>query len=584
MKKSGQAGSVSAEIAFIKNAIGQAQRLHYQNRFDESALLCKEVLTRVPEHVTALHIQVMNLRARGEYRLAEEVLVRLSRVTDKNNDDVLYEWGALHAQKGNFATAIDYLDRVIALNHRHANAHMVLGRMYDRVGQLGKAETLLRRAHDLRPADETICKDLAGVYARQGLRQMAMHYAKMAYNLNPRYIDGLIYWASLCEHEGQFDKGFSLLAAAREIAPENPLITCQEGILHRRRKAFDKALACFDAIDPAQFNSFAKSSYYKQKGLTLERLERYDEAFDCFTAMAQTNNAPPLNFSYPAEEYGRQFDEVQAFWDKQNAGSLPHLSIAEPLARPIFIAGFPRSGTTLLEQILGSHSAVLPGGETHAVEGAIGLLGKLDNFSAIHRAIESKPAEALQQFQKSFYAALSKGAVLEPGYRFFTEKTPLNETYLGLIHHALGAASVIHMIRHPLNVVMSAFFNEVRHARNCAATLQSAALHYSRVMDLVALYQERFEMNYLPVRYEDLVADHEGKTKEILDFLGLEWEDACAQFDKNKRTVRTPSYEQVSEKIYTRSLERYKPFLKHLEPIIPILEPYIEKYGYSIDD
>jgi tetratricopeptide (TPR) repeat protein len=571
-----------AEIIYIRKAIERAHQLHQQKQFSESGKLCNDVLARVPGHVTALHIHVMNLRAMGEYSLAEAALKRLTKHSADNNDDVLYEWGVLHAQQGHYSQAITYLNKVIALNPKHANACMVLGRVFDRQGFLGKAESLLRRAHDLRPGDETICKDLAALYARTGRREMAKEYIKRAYNLNPLYVDGIIYWASLLEHDGEFDQAFKMLNTAREIEPDNPSIACQEGNLFRRKKEFTAAMERFESIDPKQLNPFARATYYRQRGLTLERLEKFDEAFDSFTLMAETNTAPPLSHHYPNEAYGKLFNEVKAFWSQEEAQSLPRIALPDKPSQPLFIVGFPRSGTTLLEQILSNHSEVISGSETHAIESAMDMFSNLDNFANIHRALSKKPKETLQEFQNNFYTEISKQSVLEPGYRFFTEKTPLNETYLGLIHHALEEAPIIHMIRHPLNVVMSAFFNEVRHGRHCAATLESTATHYSRVMDLVFLYREKLEMNYLPVRYEDIVADHEGKAREIIDFIGLEWEDACAQFEQNKRVVRTPSYEQVSEKIYTRSVERYKPFLKHLEPVIPILEPYIERLGYSI--
>jgi hypothetical protein len=101
-------------------------------------------------------------------------------------------------------------------------------------------------------------------------------------------------------------------------------------------------------------------------------------------------------------------------------------------------------------------------------------------------------------------------------------------------------------------------------------------------MDLIEVYTERLDMRYLSVRYEDIVADLEGNARKIIDFIGLPWEERCLSFHESDRHVRTASALQVKEKLYTRSLERYKPFLKHLEPVIPILEPYIEKFGYSI--
>jgi hypothetical protein len=160
---------------------------------------------------------------------------------------------------------------------------------------------------------------------------------------------------------------------------------------------------------------------------------------------------------------------------------------------------------------------------------------------------------------------------------------PLNETHLGLIALLFPQAPLIHVIRHPLDVIVSAISNLFTHGLFCSSSLESAALHYVRVMNLVQHYRAEMTLRYLPVRYEDMVANQEPTVRAMLDFIGEPFDPRCLKFEENRRYARTASYAQVTEKLYDRSRFRYRNYRKHLEPAIPILAPIIEKLGYMID-
>ena len=198
-------------------------------------------------------------------------------------------------------------------------------------------------------------------------------------------------------------------------------------------------------------------------------------------------------------------------------------------------------------------------------------------------ALEKKDGpKNVMYMRQDFLAKERVHGLLEPGVNRFTDKTPLNEVHMGFIHLMFPEVPIVHLIRHPLDVVMSSFFNDVRHGDYFSTSLETAATHYARSMDIVEQYKQELDLNYLPVRYEDIVDDTETNAKKIIDFIGESWDPACLEFYNNKRRARTASYAQVTEKIYTRSVHRYKNYQKFLEPVIPILEPYIERYGYKV--
>jgi hypothetical protein len=160
---------------------------------------------------------------------------------------------------------------------------------------------------------------------------------------------------------------------------------------------------------------------------------------------------------------------------------------------------------------------------------------------------------------------------------------PLNETHLGLIALLFPEAPLIHVLRHPLDIMVSAFSNQFTHGFFCAYALETAALHYVRVMDLVQHYRGEMTLRYLPIRYEDIVADQEASVRAMLAFVGEDYDKACLTFHENRRYARTASYAQVTEPLYNRSAFRHRHYRKHLEPVLPILEPVIKRLGYTVD-
>jgi hypothetical protein len=142
---------------------------------------------------------------------------------------------------------------------------------------------------------------------------------------------------------------------------------------------------------------------------------------------------------------------------------------------------------------------------------------------------------------------------------------------------------MIHVVRHPLDVVLSTFSNHLTHGFYCAYSLESVARHYVLTMDLVEHYRSQMTLHYLPVRYEDIVDEQETTIRRMLDFIGEVFDAQCLAFEENRRYARTASYAQVTERLYDRSRYRYRHYLKNLEPVIPMLEPVIARLGYSVD-
>ena len=148
---------------------------------------------------------------------------------------------------------------------------------------------------------------------------------------------------------------------------------------------------------------------------------------------------------------------------------------------------------------------------------------------------------------------------------------------------AKSEAPIIHVLRHPLDVVLSVFSNHLTHGFYCANALDTIAKHYVLIAELVEHYRSQMTLKYLPIRYEDIVDDQEAGVRRMLSFVGATFDKRCLKFHENTRYARTGSYAQVTEKLYDSSRYRYRHYLKQLQPVIPILEPVIKRLGYTID-
>jgi hypothetical protein len=190
--------------------------------------------------------------------------------------------------------------------------------------------------------------------------------------------------------------------------------------------------------------------------------------------------------------------------------------------------------------------------------------------------------EDLDNLRDHYLRRVGELGIVSEGAAWFTDKMPLNEMHLGLIHLLFPESALLHVVRHPLDVMLSVYSNLLTHGFYCAYALESAARHYVLVMDLVEHYRGEMQLNYLRVRYEDMVEDQEASIRRVLKFIGEEFDPSCLAFHENRRYARTASYAQVTEKLYDRSRYRYRNYLLQLQPIIPMMQPVIERLGYTV--
>jgi hypothetical protein len=313
---------------------------------------------------------------------------------------------------------------------------------------------------------------------------------------------------------------------------------------------------------------------------------RYEEAFAAYMEGKQRLR-DMSGHAYMAEQAQVAAARLKGFFTANRLRTLPRATTRTDVAQPLFVLGFPRSGTTLMEQTLTAHPRIAAGDELPIINEITHLMPRmLDSPLGYPEALAElwmgDHRDDLNNVRDHYLRKVAQLGIVPEGAHWFTDKMPLNETDLGLIALMFPEAPLIHVIRHPLDVVLSVFSNLLTHGFFCAYALETIAVHYALVMDLVEHYRHEMTLRYLPVRYEDMVDNQEASIRRALEFIGEDFDPSCLSFHENRRYARTASYAQVSEKLYDRSRFRYVHYLPQLQPVIPILQPVIDRLGYTV--
>jgi tetratricopeptide (TPR) repeat protein len=375
-----------------------------------------------------------------------------------------------------------------------------------------------------------------------------------------------------------------LLERAAALFPDNPNVLLLRATVLGRTGDAPAALTVLDELAAAK--ATLGPAEWLEKGRLLDRMGRYAEAFAAFDA-GRNRLREVSGLSYLDAHAQQLTARLKNFFTAKRLATLPRAARRRDVAQPLFVLGFPRSGTTLLEQTLTAHPRIAAGDELPFIAEIAELMPRLlESPLAYPEALAElwmgDHREDLNNLRDHYLRRVSALGIVPEGAAWFTDKMPLNETHLGLIHLLFPESPLVHVVRHPLDVVLSVYSNLLTHGFYCAYALESAARHYARVMELVDDEINEMSLRYLRVRYEDVVDDQEASIRRVLEFIGEDFDPACLAFHENRRYARTASYAQVTEKLYDRSRYRYRNYLPQLQPVIPILQAVIERLGYKI--
>jgi len=344
---------------------------------------------------------------------------------------------------------------------------------------------------------------------------------------------------------------------------------------HRRAKRFTDGLTALDRV-PEDLESTRR---YHLLGQLHEGAGNYAEAFAAFSRM---NELQAADLSRPTERASayrnnirKQIEIVTPEWSK----SWRTEERIDERPAPAFLVGFPRSGTTLLDTMLMGHPDV------EVLEEEPTLLEAAKSLQPFEQ-IPVAPEEQIRAAREEYFRVAALHTPLEPG-KLLIDKNPLSMNYLPIIHRLFPNARIILALRHPCDVVLSCFATnfKINDGMSNFHRLDTTAEMYGLSFTYFEQAREVFGLPVHTVYYENVVEDRERELRSLMKFLGLEWSDALLDHEttaQKRGRIKTASYAQVGQPIYSQAAGRWTNFRKHLEPILPVLEPWAAKFGYSL--
>ena len=544
--------------------IGQAKALISSGRIAEAESCYERLIERRPGSVQFI-IQLANILMGQRYYDAAEKRYLQALGLDARSQEALSGLGRLYQASNKPELAKNYYNQIININPKSSSGHYMLGTLLFNQGQVEEAEKCLNKALELDKKHVPARHNLGYLHLALNRISKAREFFQSALTLEPRNPDIIAALARLEDQSGNLQESYDLV---------HPFI--QQNILHAEIGMVYADICryfncCHEAVDYLERNLAnpgnpprVKEKLHFTLGKLYDRAGEYNEAFSHFKL---GNEMKPDTFNKI---------EDAACIDELIKTCGPNYFMASPRStqtsqRLVFIVGMPRSGTTLTEQILASHPDVHGLGELIVIPNIIkNLQSYLGVGTAYPGNLKNLTPAILDSMAATYLQAIGK---LGPTDTLrVTDKTLVNFLYLGLISQMFPKARIIHCVRDPRDTCLSIYFQNFDESHYYANRLENLGIYYSLYRRVMKHWKSLLDIPILEIQYEELVKDQEKKSRELIDFVGLEWDERVLRFYESKRSVVTASYDQVRQRIYTGSIARWKNYERYITPLVDALD------------
>jgi Tfp pilus assembly protein PilF len=453
--------------------------------------------------------------------------------------DARHHQALAYIQLGDPAAAEAALRTALELDPRHARASHLLGALLCERNALEEALPLLRAAALREPDNAQFQRDLGVVELFFGNIEAARAAFLHALKLNIHLDEVLYTLVRMTPMQDGSPESARLFDLLNELADRSESLPVGE-----QSQVY-----------------FALSKAYEDCG-------DIDRSFDC---MVKANALARRGISYSADDTDWRLEWVTETFDRDLINRLSGQGAMSD--RPIFVVGMPRSGTTLVEQIISAHPKVHGGGELVLMPNLVGKTRGVNGAVFPHWA-QTLTAADCRALGETYLEGLPKG---EPGETRVTDKRLENAEFVGLIHLMLPNAVIIHVRRDPRDTCFSGWSLRFSHGQEYTYSMEELGRYWRAHDQLMAHWNRVLPAGrVLEVPYEGLVNGFETWSRRIIDHCGLDWDPTCLKFYESDRPVRSASLTQVREPIYNRAIGRWKPFAKHLEPMFAAMDGRVE--------
>ena len=464
---------------------------------------------------------------------------------------------------GDYTDALRHYQQSLRIQDNVKETYHDMGSLLSAVGNTEQAIQCYRKAIELDPNFTKAYVNLGSALLAIGLPEPAEACGEKAIELYPDDIEAMALLASIKEHQGEPGEAFRIIEPLLNNEPPDPNIVSVFSSLSKVLHQTDKAVALLEKSLATSFSLpvVQRSKLHFSLGKLYDSIGLYDNAF------SQYELGNRLKFSrYSHEGHRKLIDSCISTFSSEFMERAPRSTVFSDV--PVFIIGMPRSGTSLVEQILATHPAVHGAGELTDID-QIARFRESESDDFFPRGMLQADQNKIDAMTKKYIDALH--SLSETALRI-TDKMPGNFLYLGLIEQLFPNARIIHCRRNPLDTCLSCYFQDFYRGQSFSFDLSNLGKYYQEYVRLMEHWRKVISIPLLEVQYEDLVENQEAMSRKMVEFCGLEWADVCMRFYETKRYVATSSYDQVRRPIYKKSVARWKHYDRHLEPLKAALE------------
>jgi Tfp pilus assembly protein PilF len=487
-----------------------------------------------------------------------------------NNATYHRNLGELLRRLGKLDAAIQAHNRATTLAPDSSENYFHLALALSDKKAYAEAEKNYRRSIELTPSYGEAWNNLGACLEKQGKKQDSENVYAHATQINPRHAEAQNNLGAVYSEQGKLDEARQCFEAAVEAKPDfveahynlSSLKTYKDG---------DSHLAMLEAVlsKKEQLPTAARIRYSFALGKALDDTKQYERAFAAYAEGNRLQHAEqPCNESLLnklAEDIPAVF--TPAFLKKAADTTDTHT--------PVFIVGMPRSGTTLIEQILATHNSVFGAGELSIMDDAVKSFSQNEKTKNFVRWAEHMTDNDFKSLGETY---LQHTKSLAPSKQYITDKMPANFFYIGMIYRALPNAKIINAMRDPMDSCFSCYSKLFNHNMPFSYNQETLGHYFVRYTKIMDYWQSVLpEGTILNLSYEEMIADNETQSRRLTDFVGLPWDKKCLEFYKNDRLVQTASITQVRKPIYKTSVNRWQNFAKDLQPLMNIVKDYRPK-------
>jgi tetratricopeptide (TPR) repeat protein len=601
--------------AALQKLFREALFAHKNGKFVEAEKLCERILKFSPNNSPALQLKALISLVQKRYPNAVELYRRVILVDPKlpvaylnlgialkaidkidlaiqNYDKAIalnpkdekshFNRANALAQMEKFDEAVKSYRTCIGFNADYAEAHANLGNVLYRLEEIQDAIASYDKAISIDPY-------YAEAYSNRGVALTELNRFDEAIACYEKVItikpDDAEAYCNLCQiYEWQSDLEMFeriLERVTLRIREDNPEILFRRAQLANRQKRFGDAVGFLKKINVEKLRPPLRPEYFNLLGKAYDKLGQFEDAFSAFEKQNELIGASAEGKKFNADRYLDSVLMLKKAWTADVEPNWVGSIIGVGQKPPTFLIGFPRSGTTLLDTILGSHAGIVVAEEKPMVAAMSRTFGQIETIQNLNRL----PEADLCRLRDVYFEELKIQLGMGRDGKLVVDKLPLNIIRAGIISRVFPDAKFILLLRHPCDCVLSCFMQtfKLNDAMVNFLSLEQSARLYAAVMELWSLYTQKLHMNMHVLKYEDLVQDFEGTCKSLIKFLGLEWDDNMRNYRKtalDRKRIRTPSYTQVTQPLYKEARGRWTNYRESMEPILPLLRPWIEVFGY----